>query len=144
MVAFRRTIDIRRPHGPRARETTGSAHTRREHLGEVAPALRSTYRNGYRPRPWETRVIEIELLIPRVRQGSYFPSFLEPRRRSEQAIVAVVLDAYVNGVSTRKVDRLVEQMGIEGMTKTASARSDRPGHRWRSSRAASGSSSSAG
>jgi transposase-like protein len=60
---------------------------------------------------------EIELLIPRMRQGSYFPSFLEPRRRSEQAIVAVVLEAYVNGVSTRKVDRLVEQLGIEGMTK---------------------------
>ncbi len=76
-----------------------------------------TYRNGYRPRPWETRVGEIELLIPRTRQGSYFPVFLEPRRRSEQAIVAVVLEAYVNGVSTRKVDRLVEQLGIEGMTK---------------------------
>ena len=85
-------------------------------LGEVSEA-RSTYRNGYRSRPWETRVGEIELLIPRTRQGSYFPSFLEPRRRSEQAIVAVVLEAYVNGVSTRKVDRLVEQLGIEGMTK---------------------------
>ena len=85
--------------------------------GEVAPEARVTHRNGYRPRPWETRVGEIELLIPRVRQGSYFPSFLEPRRRSEQAIVAVVLEAYVNGVSTRKVDRLVEQLGIEGMTK---------------------------
>ena len=86
-------------------------------LGEVAPETRITHRNGYRPRPWETRVGEIELLIPRKRQGSYFPSFLEPRRRSEQAIVAVVLEAYVNGVSTRKVDRLVEQLGIEGMTK---------------------------
>jgi putative transposase len=85
--------------------------------GEVAPGARVTHRNGYRPRPWETRVGEIELLIPRKRQGSYFPSFLEPRRRSEQAIVAVVLEAYVNGVSTRKVDRLVEQLGIEGMTK---------------------------
>ena len=85
--------------------------------GEVAPEARVTHRNGYRPRPWETRVGEIELLIPRTRQGSYFPSFLEPRRRSEQAIVAVVLEAYVNGVSTRKVDRLVEQLGIEGMTK---------------------------
>jgi putative transposase len=85
--------------------------------GEVAPQARVTHRNGYRPRPWETRVGEIELLIPRVRHGSYFPSFLEPRRRSEQAIVAVVLEAYVNGVSTRKVDRLVEQLGIEGMTK---------------------------
>jgi transposase-like protein len=87
-------------------------------LGEVAPEARSTYRNGYRPRAWETRVGEIELLIPRKREGSaYFPSFLEPRRRSERAIVAVVLEAYVNGVSTRKVDRLVEQLGIDGMTK---------------------------
>jgi len=86
-------------------------------FGEVAPETRVTYRDGYRSRPWETRVGEIELLIPRKRQGSYFPSFLEPRRRSEQAIVAVVLEAYVNGVSTRKVDRLVEQLGIEGMTK---------------------------
>jgi transposase-like protein len=85
--------------------------------GEVSPE-RTTHRNGYRPRPWETRVGEIELLIPRKRQGpAYFPSFLEPRRRSEQAIVAVVLEAYVNGVSTRKVDRLVEQLGIAGMTK---------------------------
>lgn len=87
-------------------------------LGEVAPEARSTHRNGYRPRAWETRVGEIELLVPRKRQGSaYFPSFLEPRRRSEQAIIAVVLEAYVNGVSTRKVDRLVEQLGIDGMTK---------------------------
>jgi transposase-like protein len=87
-------------------------------LGEVAPEARSTHRNGYRPRVWETRVGEIELLIPRKRQGpAYFPSFLEPRRRSEQAIVAVVMEAYVNGVSTRKVDRLVEQLGIGGMTK---------------------------
>jgi transposase-like protein len=87
-------------------------------LGEVAPEVRVTHRNGYRPRPWETRVGEIELLIPRKRCGqAYFPSFLEPRRRCEQAIVAVVLEAYVNGVSTRKVDRLVEQLGIDGMTK---------------------------
>jgi putative transposase len=87
-------------------------------LGEVAPETRSTHRNGYRPRAWETRVGELELLIPKKRSGSsYFPSFLEPRRRSEQAIVAVVLEAYVNGVSTRKVDRLVEQLGIDGMTK---------------------------
>src|SRR3954465_6071951 len=87
-------------------------------LGEVAPEARVTYRNGYRPRAWETRVGEIELLIPRKRSGpAYFPSFLEPRRRSEQAIVAVVCEAYVNGVSTRKVDRLVEQLGIHGMSK---------------------------
>ena len=86
-------------------------------LGEIAPEARVTHRNGYRPRAWETRVGEIDLLIPKKRQGSYFPSFLEPRRRSEQAIIAVVLEAYVNGVSTRKVDRLVEQLGIDGMSK---------------------------
>jgi transposase-like protein len=87
-------------------------------LGEIAPDQRTTHRNGYRPRAWETRVGEIELLVPRKRSGAaYFPSFLEPRRRSEQAIIAVVLEAYVNGVSTRKVDRLVEQLGIDGMTK---------------------------
>jgi putative transposase len=85
--------------------------------GEVSDN-RLTHRNGYRPRLWETRVGELELLIPRKRSGeAYFPSFLEPRKRSEQAIVAVVMEAYVNGVSTRKVDRLVEQLGIGGMTK---------------------------
>ena len=87
-------------------------------LGEVALEARSTHRNGYRPRGWETRVGEIELLVPRKRSGpAYFPSFLEARRPAEQAIVAVVMEAYVNGVSTRKVDRLVEQLGIAGMTK---------------------------
>ena len=88
----------------------GAAH------GEVS-ADRVTHRNGYRSRGWETRVGEIELEIPKKRSGSYFPSFLEPRRRCEQAIVAVVMEAYVNGVSTRKVDRLVEQLGIHGMSK---------------------------
>ncbi len=87
-------------------------------LSEVAPDARVTHRHGYRPRPWETRVGEIELLVARKRQGpAYFPSFLEPWRRSEQAIIAVVLEAYVNGVSTRKFDRLVEQLGIGAMTK---------------------------
>ena len=86
--------------------------------GEIAPGSRLTYRNGYRDRGWETRVGEIELQIPKKRSGgAYFPSFLEPRRRCEQAIVAVVMEAYVNGVSTRKVDRLVEQLGIHGMSK---------------------------
>jgi len=85
--------------------------------GEVCTE-RVTHRNGYRPRAWETRVGEIELQIPRKRSGeAYFPSFVEPRKRSERAIVAVVMEAYVNGVSTRKVDRLVEQLGIHGMTK---------------------------
>lgn len=85
--------------------------------GEVS-ADRATHRNGYRERRWETRVGEIDLLVPRKRSGeAYFPSFLEPRRPAEQAIVSVVMEAYVNGVSTRKVDRLVEQLGIHGMTK---------------------------
>jgi len=86
-------------------------------LGERAPAERLAQRNGYRDRRWDTRVGEIELAIPRLRTGSYLPSFLEPRRRAEQALVAVVQEAYVNGVSTRKVDRLVEQMGLRGLSK---------------------------
>jgi transposase-like protein len=85
--------------------------------GERAPGRRQTQRNGYRDRRWDTRVGEIELAIPRLRTGSYLPSFLEPRRRAEQALVAVVQEAYVNGVSTRKVDRLVEQMGLRGLSK---------------------------
>jgi transposase-like protein len=78
---------------------------------------RTARRNGYRQRAWDTRVGSIELAIPKLRQGSYFPSFLEPRRRSEQALVAVVQEAYVNGVSTRKVDRLVEALGLAGVSK---------------------------
>jgi putative transposase len=85
-------------------------------LGERS-LQRTTHRNGYRPREWDTRVGSIELAIPKLRQGSYFPSFLEPRRRAEQALVAVVQEAYVNGVSTRKVDRLVEQMGLHHLDK---------------------------
>jgi transposase-like protein len=85
--------------------------------GEVSPD-RATHRNGYRPRRWETRVGELDLLVPRKRYGeAYFPCFLEPRRPAERAIVSVVMEAYVNGVSTRKVDRLVEQLGIHEMTK---------------------------
>ena len=80
--------------------------------GEVSEA-RATHRNGYRPRPWATRVGEIELAVPRKRSGeSYFPSFLEPRKRSEKALLGVVMEAYVNGVSTRKVDHLVSELGI--------------------------------
>src|SRR5829696_3428823 len=78
---------------------------------------RAARRNGYRARAWDTRVGSIELAIPKLRAGSYFPSFLEPRRRSEQALVAVVQEAYVNGVSTRKVDRLVEALGLTGVSK---------------------------
>jgi transposase-like protein len=80
--------------------------------GERAPAERLTHRNGYRARPWQTRAGELELAIPKLRRGSYFPSFLEPRRRSEQALVSVVQEAYVAGVSTRKVDQVVESLGL--------------------------------
>jgi transposase-like protein len=73
---------------------------------------RATHRNGYRPRRWDTRAGEIELQIPKLRQGSYFPSFLQPRKRSEQALVSVVQQAYVCGVSTRRVDQLVESLGL--------------------------------
>ena len=85
-------------------------------------AERTTHRNGYRERTWQTRAGEIELAIPRLRSGSYFPSFLEPRSRSEKALVAVVQEAYVNGVSTRKVDRLVTQLGLAGMSKSTVSR----------------------
>jgi putative transposase len=83
---------------------------------------RVAQRNGYRQRGWDTRVGTLELAIPRLRSGSYMPSFLEPRRRSEQALVAVVQEAYVNGVSTRKVERLVEQLGIGQMSKSQVSR----------------------
>jgi len=81
-------------------------------LGERRPDERATHRNGYRPRRWDTRAGEIELQIPKLREGSYFPSFLRPRKRSEQALVAVVQQAYVCGVSTRRVDQLVESLGL--------------------------------
>src|SRR2546427_2520171 len=73
---------------------------------------RLAHRNGYRSRPWQTRAGEIELAIPKIRRGSYFPSFLEPRKRSEQALVSVVQEAYVAGVSMRKVDQVVESLGL--------------------------------
>ena len=85
-------------------------------------AERQTYRNGYRRRPWETRVGEIPLQIPKLREGSYFPSLLEPRKRSEQALLAVVQQAYVLGVSTRKVDDLVQALGLSGVDKSKVSR----------------------
>lgn len=90
--------------------------------GERAPGERATQRNGYRERRWDTRAGSLELFIPKLRQGSYFPSFLEPRTRAEQALVSVVMESYVNGVSTRKVERLVEQLGIAGMSKSTVSR----------------------
>lgn len=83
---------------------------------------RTVARNGYRERELETRVGTIQLALPRVRQGTYFPSFLEPRRRWEQAFAQVVSEAYVLGVSTRKVEELVEAMGAKGMSKSEVSR----------------------
>jgi transposase-like protein len=83
---------------------------------------RSSYRNGYRMRSWDTRMGTIELAIPKIRPGSYFPSLLEPRRRAERALQAVVQEAYVHGVSTRKVDDLLKTLGLDGMSKSEVSR----------------------
>jgi putative transposase len=90
--------------------------------GERAPERRLTSRNGYRERRWDTRVGTIDLAIPRVRDGNYFPSLLEPRRRTEQALLAVVEEAYLLGVSTRRVDDLVRSLGIAGISKSEVSR----------------------
>jgi transposase-like protein len=83
---------------------------------------RAAYRNGYRTRTWDTRVGTIELKIPKVTAGSYFPSLLEPRRRAEKALHAVVVEAYVKGISTRKVDDLVKALGIDGISRSEVSR----------------------
>ena len=89
--------------------------------GERCPE-RVTQRNGYRSRAWDTRVGTMELHIPKLREGSYFPSLLEPRRRSERALLAVIQQAYVEGVSTRRVDDLVKALGCEGISKSQVSR----------------------
>ncbi len=92
-----------------------------EHVGagrHERSAGRVGQRNGYRERSWDTRVGTVELKVPRVRDGGYFPSLLEPRRRAEKALAAVVQEAYVHGVSTRKVDELVKALGMGGISKS--------------------------
>src|ERR671932_688085 len=92
-----------------------------QHLGaeryQRSPERRGE-RNGYRDRTWDTRVGTLELRVPRVRDGSFFPSLLEPRKRAERALVAVVREAYVQGVSTRRVDDLVKALGLDGISKS--------------------------
>jgi putative transposase len=83
---------------------------------------RTAQRNGYRRREWDTRVGTLDLAIPKLRQGSYFPSWLEPRRRAEQALIGVIAEAYVQGVSTRKVEALVQALGIAGISASEVSR----------------------
>jgi putative transposase len=83
---------------------------------------RTAYRNGSRTRTWDTRVGTIELAIPKVRPGTYFPSMLQPRRRAEHALLAVIQEAYVHGISTRKVDDLVKALGLDGISKSEVSR----------------------
>ena len=82
-------------------------------------ADRLTYRNGYRDRTLETRLGSLSLRIPKLRQGSYFPGFLEPRRTVEKALVSVIQEAWIGGVSTRRVDELVQAMGMTGISKSS-------------------------
>ena len=89
--------------------------------GERSPE-RLNSRNGYRERLWETRAGSIDLKIPKLRKGSYFPGFLEPRRTAEKALAAVIQEAYVQGVSTRSVDELVKAMGMSGISKSQVSR----------------------
>jgi len=90
--------------------------------GERSPE-RVNRRNGYRERGWDTRVGSIELAVPKLREGSYFPDWLlQPRRRAEQAFVSVIADAYLAGVSTRRVEKLVQQLGVERMSRSQVSR----------------------
>jgi putative transposase len=130
MIALRALVE-KNPDADLLREMIGFAAHRLMELevegltgagyGERRPD-RINQRNGYRERDWETRAGRVELRIPKLRQGSYFPSFLEPRRMAEKALTAVIQEAYLHGVSTRSVDDLVRALGMTGISKSQVSR----------------------
>lgn len=125
-IALRKTLEESQPDLLRLllKETTerlmsAEADTRCGAAYGERSSERVNARNGYRARPWETRLGEIDLQIPKLRKGSYFPEWLlEPRRRSEKALMAAIAEAYVLGVSTRRVERLLETLGLSGISKS--------------------------
>ncbi|MDN3627942.1 transposase, partial [Methylobacterium isbiliense] len=126
MIAFRRLLE-KSADADLLREMIGFAAERLMELevGQITGAAygeknpeRLVQRNGYRERDWETRAGTVELRIPKLRKGSYFPFFLEPRRLAEKALTAVIQEAYIQGVSTRSVDDLVRAMGMSGISKS--------------------------